>query len=105
MNPRPLNIEPSGGPIFPRSCLQSYLLKGGPGDSVFNGDGTSLIGSNVAHSARIVASAIKIIALSTSPLSVSARRTSGKYLSILARGAAGNILMTRSGVNCDITDA
>src|SRR5262249_60543246 len=93
MKPRPLNLAPSGGPKFPRSCLQSYLLKGGPGGAVLSGDGASLIGSKVAHSARAVASAIKIIALSTSPLSASARRTSGKYFLMLACGAAGNNLM------------
>src|SRR6266508_1476287 len=105
MKPRPLNLAPSGGPKFPRSCLRSYLLKGGPGGFVLSGDGASLTGSKVAHSARTVASAIKIIVLSTSPLSASARRTSGKCFLTLARGAAGNILMTRSGVNCDTTDA
>jgi hypothetical protein len=72
---------------------------------VLSGDGASLTGSKVTHSARTVASAIKTIALSTSPLSASARRTSGKCFLMLAGGAAGNILMTRSGVNCDITDA
>src|SRR5215831_12409248 len=105
MNPRPLYLAPSGGPKFPRSCLRSYLLKGGPGGSVLSGDGASLIGSKVAHSARTVASAIKIIALSTSPFSASARRRSGKCFLMLVRGAVGNILMTRSGVNCDITEA
>src|SRR5262245_28825238 len=105
MNPRPLYLAPSGGPKFPRFCLQSYLLNDGPGESVLSGDGASLIGSKVAHSARTVASAIRIIALSTSPLSASARRTSGKCFLMLTRGAAGNILTTRSGVNCDIADA
>src|SRR5262245_26073780 len=105
MKPRPLDLVPSGGPELPRAVLRAYLLKGGPGGSVLSGDGASLTGSKVAHSARTVASAIKIIALSTSPLSASARRTSGKCFLTLARGAAGNILMTRSGVNCDITDS
>src|SRR5262245_54645114 len=105
MNPRPLNLRPSGGPKFPRSCLRSYLLKGGPGASVLSGDGASLIGSKVAHSARTVASAIKIIALSTNPLPSSAGGKVGKCFLMLAGGAAGNILLTRPGVNCDITDA
>src|SRR5262245_1441696 len=105
MKPRPLNLAPSGGPKFPRSCLRSYLLKGGPGGSVLSGDGASLTGSKVTHSARTVASAIKTIDLSTSPLSASARRTSGKCFLMLAGGAAGKRVGTRSGVNCDITDA
>src|SRR5262245_7017901 len=104
MNPRPLYLEPSGGPKFPRSCLRSYLLKGGPGGSVLSGDGASLIGSKAAHSARTGASAIRLIDLSTSPLSGSARRTSGKCFLMLASGPAGNILTTSSGVNCDIAD-
>ena len=72
---------------------------------MLSGDGASLIGANVKVSTRTVAIAINTIALSTKSLSASALRMSGKYFSMLARGAPGNILATMSGVSCEITDA
>ncbi len=70
--PRPLKRSPSGGPWLPRSARESYRSNGWPPGEVLNRLSNSLMGRKDPVSARMVASAIRIIGSSASSGAINA---------------------------------